>query len=90
MAGRKRTIISVERNYLTVVRPPGASIELWCDECSATVAMVTPEHAASLGGQSPRQIYRMVESGELHFTEVDAGGVLVCVNSLQAGGLRNV
>jgi hypothetical protein len=85
MAERKRTIISVERNYLTVVRPPEASIDLWCDECSATVPMVTPEHAASLCGQAPRAIYRRVENGELHFTEVDAGGLLLCVNSLRAG-----
>jgi len=44
--------------------------------------MVTPEHAARLLGTAPRAIYRLVESGGLHFTEVDSGGLLVCVNSL--------
>jgi excisionase family DNA binding protein len=44
--------------------------------------MVTPEDAARLLGTSPRAIYRLVESGGLHFIEIDSGGLLVCVNSL--------
>ena len=83
MAARRRTIIRVERNTLSVVRPPGNPIDLWCDACCATVPMVTPEHAAGLCDEAPRAIYRLVESGELHFTEVAAGGLLVCVNSLR-------
>jgi hypothetical protein len=43
--------------------------------------MVTPEHAARLLGTAPREIYRLVESGGLHFIEIDSGGLLICVNS---------
>jgi len=40
------------------------------------------EHAARLLGTGPRAIYQLVESGGLHFTEIDSGGLLVCINSL--------
>jgi hypothetical protein len=44
--------------------------------------MITPEQAACLSGLAPRAIYRRVENGELHFTEIDSGGLLVCADSL--------
>ncbi len=83
MRFKKRTIVRVETNSLSVIGPAGRSIDLWCAECAAVVPMVTPEHAARLCGTAPRAIYRQVENGEVHFTEVDSGGLLVCVNFLR-------
>jgi hypothetical protein len=82
MTSSKRTIVRVETNTLSVTHPAGTSMDLWCAECAAVVPMITPEHAARLCDTGPRAIYRMVENGEAHFTEVDSCGVLVCVNSL--------
>jgi hypothetical protein len=79
---RKRTIVRVETQRLSVVRPAGNAIELWCERCARAVPMVTPEEAARLCNATPRSIYRMVEDGEVHFEEIDSGGLLVCVNSL--------
>jgi len=82
VAARKRAIVRVETSILSVIRPPGSSIDLWCGPCATIAPMVTPEHAARLLGTAPRAIYRLVESGGVHFTEIDSGGLLVCVNSL--------
>jgi hypothetical protein len=67
---------------LSVIRPAGSAIELWCEQCAGAVQMVTPESAAQLCDATPRAIYRMVEEGEVHFEETDSGGLLVCINSL--------
>ena len=83
MRFRKKTIVRVETSSLSVIRPAGSSIDLWwCAECATVVPMITPEHAAQLCRTVPRAIYRLVENGELHFTDVDSGGLLVCVESL--------
>ena len=42
---------------------------LWCQACGATVGMILPEQAAILKKTTPREIYRRIEKGELHFVE---------------------
>jgi hypothetical protein len=44
--------------------------------------MVSPEEATWLCGRSQRQLFRQIENGELHFTEVGRGAVFLCLNSL--------
>jgi hypothetical protein len=85
MRFRKRTIVRVETRHLTVIRPAGSVIELWCEQCAGAVSMVTPEDAARLCDATPRTIYRMVEEGKVHFEEIKSGGLLVCINSLGQG-----
>lgn len=43
--------------------------------------MYLPEHAAAVSRTTPRDIYRRVESGELHFVETRDGELLICGNS---------
>jgi len=74
----KRTIVRVETRSLSVIRPPGSSVDFWCEECAAVVPMVTPEHAAQLCSTTPRAIYQRVETGELHFMETPQGDLFVC------------
>jgi hypothetical protein len=47
-----------------------------------TIPMFTPERAAVLINRTPREIYRSVENGELHFVETDEGELFVCCCSL--------
>jgi len=44
--------------------------------------MYLPEHAAVVGQTTTREIYRRVESGDLHFVETREGELLICGNSL--------
>ena len=83
VATRKRTI-RVETRSLSVIRSAQSAIDLWCDECAAVVAMGTPERAAQLLGTTPREIYRRIENGELHFAESEGGLLLVCLDSFKS------
>jgi hypothetical protein len=84
VADRKRTIVRVETRSLSVIRPAQSAVDFWCEECSAVVAMVTPERAAELAGATPREIYRRIENGELHFAESEGGLLLVCLDSFKS------
>jgi hypothetical protein len=44
--------------------------------------MATVAGAADVSGLSEMVIYRLIESGALHFAEDESGRVLVCLNSL--------
>ena len=44
--------------------------------------MVTPEEAMALAGENAREIYRWVEAGWVHYTEMPEGSLLVCPDSI--------
>ena len=56
-------------------------VHRWCRLCSRGVEMVTPEEMAALMGVSPRQIYRQIEEGRVHFVEEPDTVLLVCQTS---------
>jgi hypothetical protein len=82
--GKKiRTECSVEIDDVFVVKRLGRSIEGWCVVCARTTTLVTPEDAGTLVGGGARAIYRLVESGEIHWSEVVPENLLlVCLDSL--------
>ena len=79
---RITTELSVEIDNVFVVRRLGGSIESWCARCSAAATLVTPEDAGVLTGTSARSIYRLIESGGVHWGEAPGDLLLVCVSSL--------
>jgi hypothetical protein len=84
MAKKTRIEITVERRQRTVVRPRRRPRAAWCGECAGLVHMLTADEAAVLTETTARDVFRLVEAGELHFLEVDGGMLLVCPNSLEA------
>ena len=52
----------------------------YCPHCEASTEMATPTVAANLNGLSERDIFRLLEAGNIHFREDKR--VLVCLNSL--------
>jgi hypothetical protein len=78
----KRTVITIETHRLTVVGSRRSSVVAWCERCGGQVRMVTPEQAATLAGTKPRDIYRRVESDDLHFVGSGTGTMLICAGSL--------
>ncbi len=46
--------------------------------------MLTVDQAALMMKIRSRMIYRLVETGDLHFAENDEGLLLVCLSSLEA------
>lgn len=79
----KRTTISFETQRLSVIRSAGEPVDLWCKDCGLVVPMFVPERIAALAHTAPREIYRRVEAGELHFVENDSGELLICSQSLR-------
>ena len=83
MIRRRRTVRFATHN-VTLVRAATESLDLWCEVCGATVAMVTPGRAAEILMTNARAIYRQVERGDVHFVEAGGGEVLICSKSLRA------
>jgi hypothetical protein len=81
MSLRQKTV-RVETHSVTVVRTNERPIDLWCEACRTTTAMVTPERAAEMLETNPRAIYQQVERGNVHFVEAGAGELLICCESL--------
>ena len=77
----RRTIVNIEIDQLLLAKTSGI-MQFRCDKCGAPVTMLTPEQAGIVAGLSARAIYRLIETGELHFTETLAGSLFVCCNSL--------
>jgi hypothetical protein len=79
---RIRTECSVEIDDVFVVQRLGRSVEGWCAGCDHRATHVTPEDAAMLTGMGPRDIYRLVEFGEMHWAEAPGKLLLICLDSL--------
>lgn len=53
-----------------------------CKICESEAKMLSPESAASVAGTTPRTIYRLIETNQVHFIENSHGQMLVCFESL--------
>lgn len=82
MRRKKTTEIIIETDELLIWSRPTSPIQCWCDGCNAEVSMTSVDNAALLSGMSSRSVYRHVESGEVHFTELAGGLLLICLDSL--------
>lgn len=59
-----------------------AAATLWCEACQAEVAMLGLDEASVLAGLGDRAIFRLAETGAIHFVETNEGRALFCVPSL--------
>ena len=75
---KERTVITTETHQVTIIHPRTRLVRAWCDRCEAHSEMAAPEKAAALLGITPREVYRRVENGALHFIETEAGKLLIC------------
>lgn len=84
---RKRIVraaeVTIETEESTLVRTTkGRQTSLmWCPACRRQVEMITPEQAARIAGVSTRTIYRLIESGSVHFIE-KSGDLWICFSVL--------
>ena len=54
----------------------------WCLLCVAPSIMLTVDEAASFIGTDPLSIYRLINSGSIHFTRGESSGMMICVHTL--------
>ena len=76
----QKTEIEFELNETVAYSRRGERLESFCRDCEQSVEMATPQIAAIITRSSEREIFRRVETGEVHFIETDR--ILVCLNSL--------
>lgn len=84
MKRRRTTEIIIETDEIFVLRAPAAAAPHApdCPDCGAP--MTSAEEAARLCNLPPRHVYRLVEAGRAHFTEMPDGRLLACLGSLGA------
>ena len=77
---KQKAEITFEVEETIILRQVAERLTAFCPLCQASVEMITPPIAAALTGLSEREIFRLIESGRLHFTEAER--IFVCRNSL--------
>ena len=91
MSKTRRTEKTVEIHEFYAIRTASGSLPALCADCATGDAiMLAPEQAAVLAHLPTRMIYRWVETGAIHYSEVPDGSLIVCVRSLAAAGNRVV
>jgi hypothetical protein len=92
----RRTEKTVEIHEFYAIRTTSGALPALCADCSqGDAVMLTPEQAAALAQVPTRMIYRLVETGSIHYSEAPGGAIIVCVRSLvaardQAIGTRDI
>ena len=79
---KQKTEITFEVKETIILRQSGNRLEAFCPQCQALVEMLTPQLAAAVSKTTIREIFRLIESGRLHFMETDE--IRVCLNSVSA------
>ena len=80
---KRKTEITFEVEETIILRHAAETRTAFCAQCRASVEMLTPQTAAALRGLSEREIFRLIENGQLHFTEAER--IFICRNSLTNG-----
>ena len=71
-------LIDTNRRY--IIRQPASGRQIACAECGEP--MLTTEQAARIFGIKQRRIFQIIETEAAHFTETEAGAVMICLTSL--------
>jgi hypothetical protein len=82
MAG-KRTVLTLEKSERYYFYSEAArTITGRCEACHEEVTWITPDQASALSKLTMRELFRSIETGQVHFNESSTGELLVCLNSL--------
>ncbi|MFN0277280.1 MAG: hypothetical protein ACKVRN_01630 [Pyrinomonadaceae bacterium] len=78
----QRAEIVFEKEETVLLRQSSAVVNEFCMLCGTATVMLTPEALTLASAVSEREIFRLIEAGEIHFYE--GPKVYVCLNSLAA------
>jgi hypothetical protein len=77
---KQKTEIEIELKETIAYSRSSERFEAHCPQCKSLVEMVAPQVAAILTRSTEREIYRLIETNQIHFVETDR--VLICLKSL--------
>jgi hypothetical protein len=81
---KRKATVTVETERILVIRQLRDAVERWCEECERNVRMIGVSEAAAIASLSERVIFRLTETGKIHFTETTDGKSLFCIDSILA------
>ena len=71
-------LVATSRRY-TIRQSPSVR-QINCAECGEP--MLATEKAARFFGINQRRVFQIIETETMHFAEIEAGAVMVCMSSL--------
>ena len=77
---KRKFEMSVATNRRFIIRQSKQDEQIACAECGEP--MLTTEQAANMFGIKQRRIFQIIETEAAHFTEIEAGAVMICMTSL--------
>ena len=66
---KQKAEITFEQEETVILRQSAGHLLEFCPKCNETVEFLTPEIIAAIAGTSEREIFRLIESGKIHFIE---------------------
>ena len=78
---KKQSEIVIEITEIIAFENTGQIFEAYCIECSGMVKMTTPKVCSVMKKVSEREIFRLIETKQIHF--VETGHILVCLESVK-------
>jgi len=75
-----KVVTETKRRY--IIRQLPLTKQIACSECGEPILAIA--QAAKLSGIKQSRIFQIVEAGAVHFTESEAGALMICLNSLSA------
>ncbi|HLM60509.1 MAG TPA: hypothetical protein VK308_06885 [Pyrinomonadaceae bacterium] len=82
MKNRKIEIRIEKRERITFFRSPD-QIQTVCRICARESVFIAPKYAVASFDMTMREIFRLVETGRLHYIETESGAAFVCLTSLE-------
>ncbi len=74
----------IETEQISILVDRTTSDFMICGKCSEESLMFKPEKIAQAADIHTREIYRRIETGEVHFIERNAREIFVCTQTLLA------
>jgi hypothetical protein len=76
---KTNVLVKTERRFVVRQHPSDETIQ--CGQCAEL--LIPAQMSADFFGISSRTIYRLIESGKIHFVETEANEIYICSASLK-------
>lgn len=78
----KKYLIATESHEMVIVRNGRERVYGFCSDCGKEAEMLSLDSAVAVSGKRTREIFSLIENGNVHSLETTNGLLLVCRNSL--------